>query len=283
MSLNIYSDKSKVNSGFKIVHDVEAEFEYAQLEDNERIRQLLEKIEKSQYCSTVAYVDNMGYKRQKHQLSIGCKIAILASLLPNCVIDMVECRTIDRANIIAYCQSGNVLDTHKKQGYRDIGIKEINVVYDGMKFDTLSQLNNHTRRKYSKTVSDAITIDSDPRVVINLTPGIYMTGEVSGTNKQYLYNLFRRLGKEELAVGAFSYEDTVIGSVDSMLGKGYKVLLFNRADMYLDETSLQLIKNHSAASVILLDYKGEELPMDGFKSVDVFTCKDRIEVGLCYT
>ena len=282
MSLNIYSDKDKITAGFKIVHDVEAEFEYAMLEDNEHVRQLLEKIEKSQYCSPVAYVDGMGYKRQKSQLSVGCKIAILASLLPNCVIDMVECRSIDRANIVAYCQTGNVLDTHKKQGYRDIGIRDINVVYDGMKFDTLPQLNNHTRRKYSHMTTNAVTIESDPRVVVNLEPGIYMTGEVSGTNKAYLYNLFRRLGREEAHVGAFSYEDTVIGSVDSLLGKGYKVILLNRADMYLDATSLQLIKNYAASGVILLDYKGEELPMDGFRPVDVFTCKDRIEVGLCY-
>lgn len=283
MSLNIYSDKDKISSGFKIVHDVEAEFEYAMLEDNEHIRQILDKIEKSQYCSTIAYIDSMGYKRQKSNLSVGCKIAILASLLPNCVIDMVECRSIDRANIVAYCQTGNVLDTHKKQGYKDIGVREINVVYDGMKFDTLPQLNNHTRRKYSALTPNAVSIESDPRVVINLEPGVYLTDEVSGTNKSYLYNLFRKLGKEESNIGAFSYEDTTIGSVESVLGKGYKVVLFNRADMYIDAAQLQLIRNYAASGVILLDYKGEEFPTDDFKRVEMYTCKDRIEVGLCYS
>lgn len=282
MSLNIYSSPEKVSTSFKFIHDVEAEFEYIQLEDNETIRFLLQNIEKASYSNNVSYIDGAGFKRPKNLLSVGCKIAILATMLPNCVIDMCECRQIDRANVIAYCTTGNVLDVKKRTGYMDVSSRDINVLYDGSFFDKVYRLNNHIHRTYSEIKPGCITLNANPKILVNLDPGVYLIGEAAATNKNYLHNLFRKLGKEETTVGSFSYEDTVISDVPFMLNKGYKVILFNRADMYLDTPNLQLLKNYGANGIVLIDYKGEDLSVDDLKRVDIYTNKDRIEIALSY-
>lgn len=283
MSLNIYSSPEKITSNFKFIRDVEAEFEYITLDDNEAIRYLLKNIEKAEYCNSVSYIDGAGFKRPKNQLSIGCKIAILAQKMPNSVIDTIECRQIDRSNVIAYCTQGNILDVRKKRGYIDVGPGEINVVYDGTVFNKVNQLNNFIYKRNSQLKPTSVTIESNPSIVINLEPGLYLIGEASATNKNYLHNLFRKVGKNEAAVGSFSYEDVGIGSVDFMLNKGYKVILLNRADMYLDAPTLQLLRNYAVSGIVLIDYKGEELDVEDLKRVEVHTTKDKIEVAICYT
>lgn len=283
MSLNIYSHRSKVQSNFELIHDVEAKFEYVMLDDNEAVRQLLKSIEGAEYSNPVSYIDKGGFKRPKSNLSVGCKIAILAYRMNNAIIDMVECRQIDRANVIQYCTSGNVLDTRKKKPYMDLGAGDINVVYDGMFFDKVAALNNHIHRETSAPKMNVVKIEANPQIIVNLDPGVYNVGEASAANKKYLYDLFRKLGKTETLVGSFSYEDTSIGDVQVMLNKGYRVILFNRADMYLDAANLQLIRNYAASGVVLLDYKGEEFDTDDLKRADIFSAKDRIEVAISYS
>lgn len=283
MSLNIYSNHSKVQNSFEFIHDVEAKFEYVMLDDSDGIRQLLKNIEGAEYCNPVSYLDKGGFKRPKTNLSIGCKVAILAYKLNNSIIDMVECSQLDRANVINHCTSGNVLDVRRKKPYIELGTGDINVVYDGVQFDKVAVLNSYIHRQVSTQKMGTVRIEANPQIVINLDPGVYLIGEAAAYNKRYLYDLFRKVGHTEQLVGSFSYEDTAIGEVQFMLNKGYKVILFNRADMYLDAAGLQLMRNYAASGVILLDYKGEEFDVDDLKRADIYSAKDRIEVALSYS
>ena len=149
MSLNIYSNHSKVQGNFEFIHDVEAKFEYVMLDDNDGIRQLLKNIEGAEYSNPVSYTDKGGFKRPKANLSIGCKIAILAYKMNNAIIDMVECNQLDRANIVNHCVSGNVLDVRRKKPYLELGSGDINVVYDNVQFDKVAVLNAYIHRQMS--------------------------------------------------------------------------------------------------------------------------------------
>lgn len=283
MSLNIYSDKEKVPADLRIVRDIEAEFECVTLENDELTRTLLKNIENAEYDNAVSYIDCNGYKLPKENLSVGCKIAIMAGMFTNCVFDTVECISKDRSNIVSYVCKGNILDTRRKRGYSKIGVSEINVVYDGTYFDDIDVLNAHTRRVYTDILSTAISVNSDPEILINLEPGIYNIGDASKEDKNYIYNVFRRLGRSEASVKGFSYEDIDVGDVDTLIEKGYSALILNRADMYLTGGTLDKLVEYSAEGIALLDYKGEDFEIEPFKKVDIFRCSDRIEIGLSYT
>lgn len=282
MSLNILSNRANIAPGTKIVNDVEAEFEYTMLNDDDTTRHLLKAIEGAEYSSKVSYIDAGGYKRSKGQLSVGCKIAILAIQQPNSIINTIECRRIDRANLITYCASGNILDEKKKRGYDDLGAKEINVTYDDQFFDSVKKLNAYIHHINTETIMDAVVIDANPKVIINLEPGVYNVGEASDTSKNYLHSLFRKLGRHEARVSSYSYEDTGIADVAFMLNKEYRVILFNRADMYLDDMTLGLMLNYADKGVILLDYKGEAIDVDDMKRAEIYTRADQIEVAISY-
>lgn len=115
--LNVYFDRvdAKV-SGMEIVDNPVNLFDMLKIEGTSCIQLLLEKIEKAKYYDERHFITRFGEKVPIEFLSTGTKVAIVASLVKDKIIDLRECGTNARDMIFNYVDDASVLAYSKDYG-----------------------------------------------------------------------------------------------------------------------------------------------------------------------
>lgn len=108
---------------FPAVMNVEEEFARRGIQDTPYTRLCIEKIENGKYLDNLHFIDRFGNTLYINCLSTGCKAA---TLVPKCVVDLVECGANIRNFIINNCTEGTIImyypQTHFPPGKCDVEV-----------------------------------------------------------------------------------------------------------------------------------------------------------------
>lgn len=107
--LRIFIDEVPEDVKLEIVNNVEEQFAKITLHGTDLDRKLIEEIEQGKYSNTERFIDRFGVALYYSEMSTGCKAALCVVNSPDKIIDLVECGTNARDEIIRYCKEGNIL------------------------------------------------------------------------------------------------------------------------------------------------------------------------------
>lgn len=108
--LNIYltDDFTKNNLPKPFIIDVDNEFELISIQGTPEQRALISEIDEGRYLDDQSFLDRFGVRLYLSYLSSGCKAGLLASCLPDKIVNGIECGHNARDSIIRTLHSGSI-------------------------------------------------------------------------------------------------------------------------------------------------------------------------------
>lgn len=145
MSLNIYVHNSDFTDNSNFVKDVELAFKSIKIQRSSFNVDAIRTIDKGVYNDSTSFIDRFGFKLYLDDLSTGCKAAICANSLPDAVVNTIECGINALSFIVTNCKSGNILVSNESLIFTGESSAIIDVVFNGVKFNSLGDLNNYLK------------------------------------------------------------------------------------------------------------------------------------------
>lgn len=147
--LKIMREEEAEQSGKVIIHDVESAFCQLRLSNDDVTKQLLKSIEKASILDSERVIDRFGTAMYISEISTGCKAALCAYYLSNCIIDTIECGENARDAIVNFLNDGSIIfyyDDAEIGRMNDSGI--IDVECDGINVKSIRELNRYLEEEW---------------------------------------------------------------------------------------------------------------------------------------